>query len=69
MAKPAKTQSLSSEAHTMPNKKYIATGNDTLWGIAKKELGSSARYTEIVKMNKLKSSVLTDGQKLRIPRK
>ena len=53
----------------MPNKKYIATGSDTLWGIANKELGSSARYTEIVSMNKLKSSVLTDGQKIKIPRK
>ena len=69
MAKLAKTQLRSSEAHTMPNKKYIATGSDTLWGIANKELGSSARYTEIVRMNKLKSSVLTDGQKIKMPRK
>ena len=51
------------------SKLYTVRSGDTLWSVAKKLLGSSARYTEIVKMNKLKSSVLTDGQKLRIPRK
>ena len=44
---------------------------DTLWGIAERELGSGARYTEIFAANK---EVIEDpdlifpGQKLRIPR-
>ena len=40
---------------------------DTLWDIAKKYLGSGARYTEIVKLNSLKTSVIIVGQKLKIP--
>ena len=69
MAKLAKTQLRSSEAHTMPNKKYIATGSDTLWGIAKKELGSGTRYTEIVQLNGLKTTTIYSGQKLKLPEK
>lgn len=53
----------------MPNKKYIATGSDTLCGIAKKELGSGARYTEIVQLNGLKTTTIYSGQKLKLPEK
>lgn len=42
---------------------------DTLWGIAKKELGSGARYTEIVQLNGLKTSTIYSGQKLKLPEK
>lgn len=48
---------------------YTVVKGDTLWGIAKKLLGSGARYTEIVKLNGLKSSVIYSGQKLKIPHK
>lgn len=48
---------------------YTVVKGDTLWGIAKKLLGSGARYTEIVKLNGLKSSVIYSGQKLKIPQK
>ena len=48
---------------------YTVVKGDTLWGIAKKLLGSGFRYTEIVKLNGLKSSVIYAGQKLKIPAK
>ena len=37
--------------------------------IAKKELGSGARYTEIVHLNGLKTNVIYSGQKLKLPEK
>lgn len=46
---------------------YTVKKGDTLWDIAKKYLGSGARYTEIVKLNGLKTSVINVGQKLKIP--
>ena len=48
---------------------YTVQKGDTLWEIAKKYLGSGARYTEIVKLNGLKTSVILVGQKLKIPTK
>ena len=48
---------------------YTVVKGDTLWGIAKKLLGSGYRYTAIVKLNGLKSSVIYSGQKLKIPQK
>ena len=40
---------------------------DTLWGIAKSQLGKGARYTEIVALNGLKSATIYAGQKLKLP--
>ena len=48
---------------------HTVVHGDTLWGIAKTYLSSGARYTEIVKLNGLKSSVIYAGQKLKIPQK
>lgn len=48
---------------------YTVVKGDTLWGIAKKLLGAGYRYTEIVKLNGLKTSVIYSGQKLKIPQK
>jgi N-acetylmuramoyl-L-alanine amidase CwlA len=42
---------------------------DTLWKIAKQYLGKGSRYTEIVKLNSLKSNVLYTGQVLALPEK
>ena len=42
---------------------------DTLWQIAQTYLGKGSRYTEIVKLNSLKSNVLYTGQVLQIPEK
>ena len=42
---------------------------DTLWQIAQTYLGKGSRYTEIVKLNGLKSNVLMSGQVLQIPEK
>lgn len=49
------------------NTTYTVKKGDTLWEIAKKYLGSGARYTEIVKLNGLKTSVIIVGQQLKIP--
>ena len=39
---------------------------DTLWQIAQTLLGKGSRYTEIVKLNGLKSDKISVGQKLKV---
>ncbi|MBQ9553233.1 MAG: LysM peptidoglycan-binding domain-containing protein [Clostridia bacterium] len=46
---------------------YTVKHGDTLWQIAQTYLGKGSRYTEIVKLNGLKSNVLYTGQALQIP--
>ena len=48
---------------------YTVVHGDTLWKIAERSLGKGSRYTEIVKLNGLKSNVLMPGQVLQIPEK
>ncbi len=52
-----------------PQRTYTVKSGDTLWGIAKKELGSGARYTEIVQLNGLKTTTIYSGQVLKLPEK
>ena len=54
---------------TTEQRTYTVQKDDTLWGIAKKELGSGARYTEIVKLNGLKTTTIYTGQVLKLPEK
>ena len=53
----------------MPLTLYTVKHGDTLWNIAEQYLGRGSRYTEIVKLNGLKSNVLKTGQVLKIPEK
>lgn len=46
---------------------HTVVHGDTLWTIAQKYLGKGNRYTEIVKLNGLKSNVIYSGMKLKIP--
>lgn len=46
---------------------HTVVHGDTLWAIAQKYLGKGNRYTEIVKLNGLKSNVIYSGMKLKIP--
>ena len=46
---------------------HTVANGDTLWAIAKKYLGNSSRYKEIVSLNGLKSNVIYSGMKLKIP--
>ena len=48
---------------------HTVVHGDTLWAIAQKYLGKGNRYTEIVKLNGLKSNVIYSGMKLKIPNK
>ena len=48
---------------------YTVGHGDTLWQIAQTYLGKGSRYTEIVKLNGLKSKVLKTGQVLVLPEK
>lgn len=48
---------------------YTVVKGDTLWGIAKTHLGSGYRYTEIVALNGLKTSLIYAGQKLKLPQR
>ena len=48
---------------------YTVVHGDTLWAIAQKYLGNGSRYKEIIRLNGLKSNVLSSGMKLKIPNK
>ena len=48
---------------------YTVKDGDTLWSIAKEQLHSAARYTEIVHLNGLKTATLQIGQVLHLPRR
>ena len=48
---------------------YVVKSGDSLWMIAKKQLGRGNRYNEIVSLNGLKSTVIRPGQKLKLPKK
>ncbi|MCL2146994.1 MAG: LysM peptidoglycan-binding domain-containing protein, partial [Synergistaceae bacterium] len=53
------------EAYTV----YTVVNGDTLWEIAKRELGDGNRYTDIMILNDLTSTFISPGQKLQIPNK
>jgi nucleoid-associated protein YgaU len=59
----------SAAAETKKQRTYTVKSGDTLWGIAKKELGSGSRYPEIVKLNGLKTNTIYSGQILKLPSK
>ena len=48
---------------------YTVKKGDSLWAIATKYLGRGSRYKEIMNLNRLKTDVLSIGQKLKIPNK
>lgn len=48
---------------------YVVVTGDTLWEIARKELGKGYKYGEIKALNSLKSNNIYPGQVLKIPRK
>lgn len=56
-AKPAETYRIHTVSH-----------GESLWTIAQKYLGKGNRYTEIVKLNGLKSNAIYSGMKLKIPK-
>ncbi len=62
-------QIVSATQETASERIYTVVTGDTLWGIAQKLLGKGSRYTEIVKLNGLKSSMIYSGQRLKIPNK
>lgn len=49
-------------------KTYIVKKGDSLWSIARKQLGSGARYPEIMSLNNLSSTAIYPGQVLKIPK-
>lgn len=48
---------------------YTVRAGDSLWAIAERELGSGARYREIMTENKMTSTLLHVGDRLKIPGK
>ena len=49
-------------------KQYTVSAGDTIWDISKKQLGSYARYAEIVRINKLKTATLKEGMVILLPK-
>ncbi len=47
---------------------YTVKRGDSLWKIAKTQLGSGSRYTEIMQLNALSSQVIQPGQVLKLPK-
>ena len=58
-----------SSATSASYKTYTVKKGDSLWAIAKKQLGNGSRYPEIVKLNQLGKKGIQPGQKLKIPKK
>ena len=47
---------------------YVVKSGDSLWEIAKSQLGDATRYAEIVELNGLsKGATLSIGQELKLP--
>jgi nucleoid-associated protein YgaU len=51
------------------DKKYVVKDGDTLYGIAKRELGKGSRWEEIAKLNELDGNMVKKGQTLVMPAK
>ena len=51
------------------HKEYTVKRGDSLWKIAKNQLGSGTRYTEIMDLNQLKNDTIYPGQVLKLPEK
>jgi nucleoid-associated protein YgaU len=51
------------------DKKYVVKEGDTLYGIAKRELGKGSRWEEIVTLNHLDGNMVKKGQTLVMPAK
>lgn len=67
-AEPKATDSASSTVATGAGERsYTVKSGDTLYVIAKKELGSASRWKEIEKLNNLSSSELRVGQAIKLP--
>jgi len=58
-----------SEDMPVTRRNYTVVKGDSLFEIAKKQLGKGNRYTEIVKLNGLKTSTIYPGQVLKLPEK
>lgn len=48
---------------------YIVKKGDSLWRIAKEQLGKGIRYTEIMKLNNMEETVIYPGEELLMPLK
>ena len=56
------------ETTKTPAKSYTVKKGDSLWNIAKKELGNGTKYKEIAKINNLANpNLIYPGQVLRLP--
>lgn len=55
------------EPEQTSSKTYTVKAGDTLWSIAAKYLGAGYKYTQIKKLNKLKSNTIKVGQVLKLP--
>ena len=62
-----KLKSLTGTSSQTSSKTYTVKQGDTLWKIASQQLGAGYRYSEIKKLNGLKSDIIKPGQVLKLP--
>lgn len=63
----AKASQTAASSTTKKYTTYTVKRGDSLWNIARKELGKAQRYKEIMTLNGLKSDLIKVGQVLKIP--
>lgn len=57
----------SSNASTIKYQTYTVKRGESLWTIARDQLGKGKRYTEIMKLNGLKTDLIKAGQVIKLP--
>lgn len=58
-----------SPAVVVPLRTHVVRSGDTLWGLAKKYLGSGLKWTKIAELNGIHGTLIRTGQVLKIPGK
>ena len=66
--KPKKAHSKKETRHD-EERIHVVQKGESLWMIARKELGRGIRYHELMELNKLDTADVTEGQILKLPKR
>ncbi len=65
--KPSEGDTGPSESHSTHGRRYMVQAGDSLWKIARDELGDENRWPEIFELNHMSSTVIRPGDLLELP--